>query len=97
MRRAVASCLVLALHAVFLVMVAFGAPCLERCPDDGPDDRCPPACMTCPCSPKAGPTAAAMAVRTPAASPSSFVVLVPRAPRAPEPGDIFHVPKLLLA
>jgi hypothetical protein len=97
MRRAVATCLMLAVHAVFLLAISFGAPCLDQCEDDGLDGRCPPACMACPCSPKAGPVAAVSTVAAPAASPSFYAAFVARAPRAPEPHDIFHVPKLPLA
>lgn len=97
MRRPVTSWIALAAHVVFLLVVAFGTPCLDDCPDDGPDGRCPPACRTCPCSPKAGPTTVASVIETPAASTGSFAATIVSAPVAPEPRDIFHVPKRLLA
>jgi hypothetical protein len=71
--------------------------CPERCADDGPDGRCPPACPSCPSS--AHTPAPALAC-TPV-TPTEFREAMPRVaslrPDEPEPGDILHVPKRLLA
>jgi hypothetical protein len=97
MRPRVTTFVTLTVHLVFVLMVAFGGPCLDRCPDDGPDERCPPACWTCPCAPKAGAVAPARALAAPTASASAVEAVVVGPPVGPEPGDIFHVPKRLLA
>jgi hypothetical protein len=97
MRSVPLACAVVVSHVVFSLTIAFGAPCIEECPDDGPDGRCPPACMTCPCSPRPARTGPALVLAAPATAglPLAAVVVLP--PCEPEPADIFHVPKSLLA
>jgi hypothetical protein len=71
--------------------------CPEACPDDGPDGRCPPACLGCvstahAASPAYATSVAAPALRgevTPTGSPVVFF--------EPDPADIFHVPRQTLA
>jgi hypothetical protein len=83
-------------QVVFVLTIAFGAPCSERCPDDGPDGRCPPACVTCACSPRPATGPALLVVIPPA-----HIEVVPGValltPCEPDPADIAHVPKPLLA
>lgn len=88
---------VLAAHVVFLATIAFGAPCAERCPDDGPDGRCPPACITCPCSPRPASPPAAVECPHPVAAPARLPAPVMLAPSEPDPIGIFHVPRAVLA
>jgi hypothetical protein len=96
MRAVLFSCAVLMSHVVFMATVAFGAPCPERCPDDGPDGRCPPACVACSCSPRPAPSAFPADVAAPPARGEPVPAFVTPAPREAEPSDIFHVPKHLL-
>jgi hypothetical protein len=91
------ACAVVLSQVAFVVTIAFGAPCAEGCPDDGPDGRCPPACTACPCSPRPGPTGPAFVLRAPAARGEVVPALALAEPCEPEPTDIFHVPKPLLA
>ena len=91
------ACAVVASQVVFLLIIAFGAPCGEHCPGDGPDGRCPPACVTCPCSPRPAPSGPALVVDAPAACVEIVPGVTVIAPCEPEPADIFHVPKRLLA
>ena len=72
--------------------------CTETCPGDTPDGPCSPVCHFCSCC--AGPrTIAPMATTMPVFPPSSEAALsgCEQVPLSPEPGDIFHVPKSLLA
>jgi hypothetical protein len=71
--------------------------CPERCPDDGPDGRCPPECVACPpSSHTATPvTACAAAIPTMRGEPVPTIASLP--PTEPEPADIFDVPKPSLA
>jgi hypothetical protein len=70
--------------------------CPERCPDDGPDGQCPPACVTCPASAHTATpvTAGVVAIPIVRREPVPPIATVP--PAEPEAGDIFHVPKHLL-
>lgn len=97
MRSVLLASAVLVSQVAFVLTIAFGAPCLERCPDDGPDGRCPPLCMTCPCSPRPVTVAAKAAIVAPVARGEMLAACVTRTPAEPEPADIFHVPKSLLA
>jgi hypothetical protein len=97
LRSAVLAYAVLVSQVVFVVTIAFGAPCAERCPDDGPDGRCPPACTTCPCSPRPAPASPSLVVATPVTHRELAPAVAVLAPSEPEPADIFHVPKRRLA
>src|SRR5262245_29808691 len=87
------------MQAHVIVSLAIGPTmiCQERCPEDGPDGRCPPACLSCPASTHTPAPVFACTpvkpaeVREPVPSVSSVQ------PLDPEPADIFHVPKRLLA
>ena len=82
---------------LFALTIAFGAPCLERCEDDQAEGRCPPACVTCPCSPRLATTGAAPVTVSPATHAAAVIAVALLSPRQPEPDDISHVPKRLLA
>ena len=97
MRFVVLSCAVLASYVVFIATVAFGSPCFEHCPDDGADGRCPPMCVTCACAPHPAPPAPVAKAGAPATLHAAIVPPAIRVPGGPEPRDIFHVPKSLLA
>jgi hypothetical protein len=97
MRSAALAVAVLVSQIVFVAITAFGTPCPERCPDDGPDGRCPPLCMTCPCAAHAVRPAPPTGLLAAATTVEPAVAAVSRGPRAPEPRAIFHVPKRLLA
>lgn len=73
-----------------------GDECSQRCPGDAPDGQCPPACQFCTCcsmpqmlAAQPGDAMPAPAVEQAALAPADKI------PSSPEPGDIFHVPKLL--
>jgi hypothetical protein len=97
MRSALVSCLLVLLHVAFLATAAFGAPCQQRCPDDGPDGRCPPVCAACACAPRSARPGPVAAVAAP--SPRAEILAAPmmRASSEPDPQEIAHVPKRLLA
>ena len=71
--------------------------CPEHCADDGPDGRCPPACPSCPSSTHTAAPVLACAPVTPTVFREPMPPVASLRPGEPEPGDIFHVPKHLLA
>ena len=84
-------------HVVVSIAIVPSTICQERCADDGPDGRCPPVCLSCvPTGHAASPVYVAVwpapAVRHEALTARAAIV-----PGDPEPHDIFHVPKALLA
>ena len=93
MRSALSACVVLAAQAVLVATLAFGSPCPEGCPEDGADGRCLPLCTTCVCSPHQAPAPQSTPFCAPAARAVVVAAAAFRSPRAPEPADIFHVPK----
>jgi hypothetical protein len=97
MRSAAVACATLAGYLVFLAAVALGGPCPEPCADDAPEGACPPLCMACPCSPRSAPPAAPPVAAQPLARGELVPAPATVAPFEPEPGDIFHVPRRLLA
>jgi len=73
------------------------AACDDGCPTDASGGQCPPNCHDCSCCsiPQVtGPTLAALAA--PPARHVSWIRPIDRLP-SPEPADILHVPRLLLA
>jgi hypothetical protein len=96
MRSVFLTCAVVASQIAFCLIVAFGAPCAERCADDGADGRCPPACVTCPCSPRPASLARTLLVAPPSVAASFVPIDAARLPIQPDPDDIVHVPKTLL-
>jgi hypothetical protein len=88
-----AACAAIVTHAVFLATVAFGAPCPERCADDGPDGRCPPVCEACACVPRARRETPVAALSAPSAPAVILVAPVMHEPGEPDPREISHVPK----
>ena len=71
--------------------------CPERCQDDGPDGRCPPACPSCLSAAHPAPPLPARLVTAPSVHREALPVVANALPPQPEPTDIFHVPKRLLA
>ncbi|MFN8545557.1 MAG: hypothetical protein U0807_15310 [Candidatus Binatia bacterium] len=71
--------------------------CPERCADDGPDGRCPPACPSCAPSTHTAALGLACVPVTPAVVRERVPSVAILRPTDPEPADIFHVPKCLLA
>ena len=71
--------------------------CDEDCPADASGGECAPNCHACSCCslPKVM-EAAAVAFVAPPAEATSWIGSSERLP-SPEPADILHVPKLLLA
>jgi len=88
---------VLVTQVVGSVAIVRGAVCPERCPDDGPDGRCPPSCLSCPCTARPARPVSAPIAETPETRHEAARSPLAVAPRAPEPRDIFHVPKRFLA
>jgi hypothetical protein len=84
-------------QVVVALAIAPSTICPERCPDDGPDGRCPPVCLTCPLSSHPATPLPARVASVPVvrweALPRRATVPVTE----PEPDRIFHVPKPLLA
>ncbi len=97
MRFRLIVCGVLLSQVLFALMIAAGAPCLERCEDDQADGRCPPACVTCPCSPRLATARATPITVAPATQEAIVIAVALLSPHQPEPDDISHVPKSLLA
>lgn len=69
--------------------------CNERCPGDTPDGHCPPACQACACcslprtlAPEPTRVIPGVALQRAVSPPSEAT------PPSPDPGEIFHVPKL---
>jgi hypothetical protein len=83
--------------AIVSLAVAPTAICPERCPDDETDGRCPPACASCPASTHTVAPVLAAAPVAPAVVRQPVAAVASRSPAEPEPRDIFHVPKRLLA
>ena len=91
-------CLAVLIQETNLGSLAFGAECVETCPDDTSPGHCPPICATCSCGTHANPVAP-QATRLPVPAPLDGPEL---ADAAVSPSDIhlpeiLHVPKLLLA
>jgi hypothetical protein len=91
---------VLLLQAGGAASVAAIDDCAGSCPDDDPEGDCPPVCPSCTCVTHAHPPllppreTVALAVQTPTAS--SFAAVAMFVP-SPDPREILHVPKALLA
>ena len=67
--------------------------CIETCPDDDQDGKCPPAC-TCAChAPRRPAPAGAVAVVAPAPESAKRSAFDEELPASPEPSEIWHVPK----
>ena len=71
--------------------------CPEGCPDDGPDGQCPPVCPSCPVSSHTAAPGRSPGLASPAVQREPLPVRSAMRPSEPEPADIFHVPKRLLA
>ena len=71
--------------------------CDDPCPTDQSGGQCPPNCHDCSCCslPKVTPSTVVVLVE-PVVRQTRWVGAVDRLP-SPEPSDILHVPKLLLA
>lgn len=79
-------------------MLASVQACPEKCPDDSPDGRCPPACEFCGCCavPRTLPPEVAAAWIGPTVE-QCVCAHVDAAPASAEPHEILHVPKTSLA
>ena len=97
LRILVLSC-VLAQTVEVMATAATLLGCAQRCPDDADEGRCSTACAYCSCCafPRTLIPADTQAGRQPAAS-EMLVRREPRVPSSPDPGEIFHVPKVGLA
>ena len=74
------------------------AGCVEQCPDDDSDGRCPADCTDCACCPHLQVVAAGAAAATPVgAQPIRVPAQRVLEPSAPEGDDIRHVPKAVFA
>lgn len=92
---------------VFLTLLTFDVsglaalcgdgPCDESCPTDVSGGRCPPNCHDCSCCslPKGAATGVVALVSPPAHA--TYWITSSDRPAAPEPADILHVPKLVVA
>src|SRR2546430_16469342 len=66
--------------------------CPERCQDDGPDGRCPPACLRCASSAHPRPPLPAPPGTEPPGHREPLPVVATALPPQPEPPAIFHAP-----
>jgi hypothetical protein len=74
--------------------------CAEGCEDDGQGKDCPPVCPTCTCASRPASTpldSQPAVVPLPPLMKVVAAVLRERFPTSPDPREIIHVPKLLLA
>ena len=96
-----------AVLVVFLALLTFNvsglaalcddAPCDESCPTDASGGQCPPNCHFCSCCSLPKVTGSGgVAVLIPPEQDTVWLRSSDR-PSSPEPADILHVPKLLLA
>jgi hypothetical protein len=87
------------MQAQVIVSVALSPTtiCPERCDDDGPDGRCPPACLSCAPSAHAPTPLPVPLVTVPSVQRERLAVVATIHPPEPDPADILHVPKHLLA
>jgi hypothetical protein len=84
-------------QVVVSLAIAPTTVCPERCADDGPDGQCPPLCLSCPSSSHTAAPVLASVVAVPTVRREPLPAGATLRPTEPEPGDIFHVPKCLLA
>jgi hypothetical protein len=74
--------------------------CGEDCPDDAQGKTCPPFCPSCTCAARPAPIAPSLHTELAPVLPTPRLVELPerdRTPAMPDPGEILHVPKSLLA
>ena len=87
-------------QAVGMVAVGGEDACAAGCEDGADGKQCPPVCPTCSCVPHVSP---AMVVSSdgvallPAAGERDGFAEAERTPVSPEPHEILHVPRSLLA
>ena len=99
MRRAVLAVLLtlLTFDVSGLTALCDDGPCDEPCPTDLSGGKCPPNCHDCSCCSLPKVTASvAIALIASAARETSWIGSIDRL-FSPEPADILHVPKSLLA
>ena len=96
--------LVVAGAALIVVQTAGGSACAaqsvcnQSCPDDAPDGTCPPGCNDCSCCAHVNPAVAPRPlVETVEPAMQDAPTFSTALPPSPEPNDILHVPKSLLA
>jgi hypothetical protein len=99
--RALLAALILCLSFELSGLAAtLGEPAIDNdeCPADASGGECAPNCDLCACCslPRVAPSATAC-VAPAAATGRSHSLGIPEMPASPEPADILHVPKPLLA
>jgi hypothetical protein len=72
--------------------------CEASCPGDGPHGECPPGCQLCACcsTPRTVPPTLGSPLPLPSVG-QGLLVLGDNVPLSPDPDEILHVPKLVLA
>jgi hypothetical protein len=86
----------LALVQTVVAAETAGTQCIETCPDDDQDGRCPPAC-TCACHAPRKPVPAGVVEFVAPAPPGARRCPVDvEVPTSPEQSEIWHVPKVCL-
>ena len=88
---------VVMVQVVISIAIAPSRICTERCADDDADGRCPPVCLSCAPAAHPAPPRSALPVIAPLCRDETVPAAAIVRPREPEPGDIFHVPKRVLA
>lgn len=73
------------------------AACTQPCPDDDSKGQCAPDCSDCACCPHLRVMAVASGKPFLPRQAQKIPERKQMAPPSPEPGDILHVPKTLLA
>jgi len=84
-------------QVVVSIAIAPSRICTERCADDDADGRCPPVCLSCAPAAHPAPPLSASPVVSPLCRDEVVLAAAIVLPREPDPGDIFHVPKRVLA
>ena len=87
-------------QSVGVLVLGGDGNCAAGCEDDARGKQCPPICPTCACAPHASlamPASPIGASLTPPAAESDCFAAPQRTPPSPEPHEILHVPRSLLA
>jgi hypothetical protein len=84
--------------ATGLVGPAESDACDEPCPGEGPGGECPPDCIFCACCPSVRPMIVPEGGPAPDLEPVAALMPARSAmPLPPEPREILHIPRSLLA
>lgn len=72
--------------------------CVQRCSGDDANGDCPVGCQSCTCCPSTRPVFVTQVAGTlPSLTHDIVLTQTSRVPSSPEPREILHVPKLILA